>query len=174
MKCPFCGYANIQGEAECDKCGEDLTSFDGVKRPDRLEKSLTKDPISTLNTSDFARVTPDTPVKQVAEQLALSNRAILVMEGETLVAIVTERDVLFKFIGHHKSLEKTPVSEIMTRNPETLHPTDKLAVALNKMSIGGFRHIPICDQGVPKGVLGARDILSYLAEMFPQVVRESH
>ncbi len=168
MKCPFCGYQNIQGVDECDKCGEDLTAFDRSPRvKDRLEKSIAKNTLADLLTSEPAVVSPNTPIKIAIEHLAQENRSVLVVSEEKLVGIVTERDILFKVIHKIKDLEKTPVSLVMTPNPESLQSTDKIAYALNKMAIGGFRHIPIIDHGKKIRVVSVRDILAFLAEMFP-------
>ncbi len=171
MKCPFCGFNNLAGEDLCEHCGESLTNFEGARPRDRLEKSIVKDAIEKIETPGMATVAPNASVKEVVEQLARHNRCILVTEGDQLVGIVTERDVLFKFMGSAKNAETTPVSQIMTAKPETLEPSDKIALALNKMTIGGFRHIPITRQGVPQGVVSVRDVIGYLADMFPELTR---
>ena len=59
----------------------------------------------------------------------------------------------------------------MTRDPECLTPDDGIAYALNKMAVGGFRHIPLVDtQGSPQGIVAMRDIVEYLVDLFPQGV----
>ena len=59
----------------------------------------------------------------------------------------------------------------MTKNPETLPPTASVAFALNKMSVDGYRHIPITDdQGKAIGVLSVKDIVRFLVEFFPEAV----
>ncbi len=171
MNCPFCGNDNIQGIDECEQCGEDLTAFAGVKHRDKLEKSLHKDSIESVHYDPVETVGPNASVREAAEKLAQSNRCVLVIDQGNLVGIVTERDILFKFMGTGRDPEGTPVTEIMTSRPDTLGPSDKLAFALNKMAIGGFRHIPLLKDGKPLGAISVRDILGYLAEMFPKVVQ---
>ena len=170
MKCPFCGFDNLQGVDECEQCGEDLTAFGGAKPKDKLEKSLHKDRIEAVHYQQVEMVGPDASVRDVAEKLRHSNRCVLVMEADALIGIVTERDLLFKVIGTDKNLDTTTVREIMTPQPVTLSPSDKLAVALNKMAMGGYRHIPLIRDGHPIGAISVRDILGYLAEMFPKAV----
>ncbi|MCC7345346.1 MAG: CBS domain-containing protein [Deltaproteobacteria bacterium] len=170
MKCPFCNYENIAGSDDCEECGEDLTAFDGVRPTTRLEKSLVKDDLRKLPSSAPALVTPDTPLREVANHLGPGNRCVLVMDGEKLVGIVTERDLLFKVMNSGPSWESRPVSQILTPDPETLEYDDKIAYALHKMSLGGFRHIPILAGGRPERVVSVRDVLEYLAEMFPDAV----
>lgn len=170
MKCPFCGCENIAGSDDCEACGEDLTAFDGVRLTTRLEKSLAKDAIDSLRTSAPARVGLDTPLREVADHLAVENRNVLVMDGAELVGIVTERDLLFKAMGAGPEWEKMTASQVMTAKPECLQGTDKIAYALHKMALGGFRHIPVLHAGQPERVVSVRDVLEYLAEMFPDAV----
>ena len=62
-------------------------------------------------------------------------------------------------------------SSNMTREPETLGPDDPVAFALQRMSVGGFRHIPLVDgDGHPVGMLSVKDIVEFLVEQFPQAV----
>ena len=171
MNCPFCSYDNLQGMDECERCGEDLTAFDGNQPKGRLEKSLAKDPISSLHLPEVAMVDPAATVRKVAELLAATNRCVLVVDKQSLAGIVTERDLLFRFMGTGRDPGETPVADIMTPKPETLDQNDKLTVALNKMAIGGFRHIPLMRNGAPIGAVSVRDILEYLADMFPKEVR---
>jgi CBS domain-containing protein len=170
MKCPFCSEENIAGADDCESCGEDLTAFDGVRPKGRLEKSLAKDPLDSLKNTIPVLVGPNTPVREVADHLAMENRCVLVIEDGRLTGIVTERDILFKVMETGQDLDTLPVSRIMTPNPETLQLSDKIAYALHKMSIGGYRHIPILQGGRPERVVSGRDLLEYLAEMFPGVV----
>ncbi len=57
-----------------------------------------------------------------------------------------------------------PISQFMTSGPVTLETNDKIAYALHKMNLGGYRHIPILFQGKLAGVISIRDILRYLTE----------
>jgi len=52
----------------------------------------------------------------------------------------------------------------MTPEPVTLELNDKIAFALHKMHVGGYRHLPIMDGGKLVGVISIRDILSYVTE----------
>ena len=52
----------------------------------------------------------------------------------------------------------------MTHKPETLKATDKIAFALHKMDLGGYRHIPILSEGKVTGVISIRDILRYMTK----------
>jgi len=63
------------------------------------------------------------------------------------------------------------VDEFMTPDPEYLTPENPLAYALNKMHIGGFRHVPIVnDDRVPVGLIGITDIISTIADYFSREI----
>ena len=95
---------------------------------------------------------------------------LIVDEGQ-LVGVFTERDVLTKLVGTSIDIDRTPVEELMTRDPECLTLEDVIAYALNKMTIGGFRHVPLVDlHGRPTGVVAMRHIVEYLVDLFPRGV----
>ncbi|MFQ5675626.1 MAG: CBS domain-containing protein, partial [bacterium] len=61
---------------------------------------------------------------------------------------------------------KTQVKEVMTANPEYLFMDDEIAFALNRMHVGGFRHIPLVNlENTPQGVISVRDIAARLVEI---------
>jgi len=96
---------------------------------------------------------------------------VLVEDGGALVGILTERDILNKLVGTGYDPAATPVDGVMTRNPETLRPEDPIAFALQRMSVGGYRHIPLVDeQGHAVGVLSVKDVVDFLVEQFPREV----
>jgi len=97
--------------------------------------------------------------------------SVVITDEGKLAGIVTERDVLMKVAGKELSLLERPVSEIMTRRPESLRPDDVLLFLMNKMHVGGFRHVPIVDEeDRPKSVISMRDVLSFLLDHFGPVV----
>ena len=100
--------------------------------------------------------------------------AVLVVarsKGATrLVGIFSERDLLTKCIGK-PGFARIPIARVMTADPEALEAKDSLAYALNKMSVGRFRHIPIVDgNGKPTGTLSIRDVVDYVVELIPEEI----
>jgi CBS domain-containing protein len=85
---------------------------------------------------------------------------LLVTDGGRLVGIFTERDAVVKAAG--MKLEAFDVRDFMTRDPVVLRHDETIAVAINKMAVGGFRHIPIVDDGRPVGVVAARDVFRHI------------
>ena len=87
----------------------------------------------------------------------------LVVERGKLVGIFTEHDVLKKVNGGG-DLTAATVKELMSRNPETLHEEDSVAEALNKMSLGRYRHIPFKRADGTYAVASIRSVLKYIAQ----------
>ena len=85
--------------------------------------------------------------------------AIMVVEGGRLVGIFTERDALFRVIAEAREPRATRIAEVMTRNPQTIDPDKPLGHALHMMYEGGFRHVPVVENGRPLGMVSARDAL---------------
>jgi CBS domain-containing protein len=85
--------------------------------------------------------------------------AILVIKDGSLAGIFTERDALFRVIAEGRDPVKTRVAEVMTANPRTITPDRPFGHALHLMYEGGFRHVPVVDNGRPLGVVSARDAL---------------
>lgn len=87
-----------------------------------------------------------------------------------LAGILTERDVLNRVLAV-KGYGRLRLDKVMTKSPETLRPKDSLAYALNKMSVGRFRHVPLVDdRGAPVGMLSIRDIIDFVVEIIPEAV----
>ena len=93
---------------------------------------------------------------------------VLVVDDGALVGILTERDLLLRVDTPGSA---RPIREVMTPDPETLSPDDPIVYALNKMSVGGFRHVPLVDaDGHPVGVVSVKDVVDYIVDFFPNDV----
>ena len=92
---------------------------------------------------------------------------VLIVSERKLAGIFTERDLLLKVVGSVHDLDATSVDDFMTSAPEAMRSIDTIAFALNKMSLGGFRHIPVVDDtGTPVGIVSVKDIVDYIADFF--------
>ena len=85
--------------------------------------------------------------------------ALLVVDGSRLIGIFTERDALFRVIAAQRDPGSTRLAEVMTPQPQTMHPDEPFLKALRIMHKYGFRHLPVVEHGRPLGVVSARDAL---------------
>ena len=131
-----------------------------------------QDPISTLELSKPLTVEEGTNMHHALDVLQKKRQnCILVVKNDVLHGILTERDILLKVTGKGYDLDLVTVDEFMTPDPEYLTPENPLAYALNKMHIGGFRHVPIVnDDRVPVGLIGISDIISTIADYFSREI----
>ncbi len=94
--------------------------------------------------------------------------SVLVFAGERLCGILTERDVL-KAVA--QGAVAAPVEEWMTRDPETIEPSETLEHAAVLMLHGGFRHLPVADGERVVGILSMRDLVGLaVADQAPRGV----
>ena len=107
---------------------------------------------------DLLTVAPDVPLEEVAKRMVSRDvGAALVTEGDRLVGIVTERDILRAVArGVH---ERTVVADCMTSDPETMDPDESTEHAAVLMIHGGFRHLPITEGERVIGMLSIRDLM---------------
>jgi CBS domain-containing protein len=98
--------------------------------------------------------------------------AILVTEQGRLIGIFTERDALFRVIAPGRDAKSTHLSDVMTRNPQSIEPNKRFVHALHMMYEGGFRHVPVVNDGRPIGMISARDLLGPELEQFVDEVRQ--
>jgi CBS domain-containing protein len=88
--------------------------------------------------------------------------------------IFTERDCLMKVIGRGVDLETATVAQYMTRHPVCERAEASLAFAMNLMSNGGFRHIPIIDQdNVPIGIVSVKDLIDHMVKKMLAAINEA-
>ena len=92
--------------------------------------------------------------------------ATMVVQGDQLAGIFTERDALFRVVAPGLDGKTTLLAEVMTRNPQTLSPDDYFARALHLMHAGGFRHVPVVEDDRVVGMVSARDALGPELEGF--------
>jgi CBS domain-containing protein len=83
--------------------------------------------------------------------------AVVVMEGDAIAAILTERDVMKAVAAGQDG--RAPVADWMTRHPETIEPEDSTDHAASLMIHGGFRHLPVVVEGKVVGIVSIRDLM---------------
>lgn len=168
LVCPSCGHRNFPGEDRCAQCFDSLMQRDlpKPKTDDPFQQTMMTDPVSALLTGkDLLVASPSDAVEKAVEVLTRKRKdCVLIYEKKKLVGILSQRDLLKKASGGGADLKAVKVSQIMTPNPETVHPEDPIAFAVNKMAMGGFRHVPVVSKqdGSPLSIISIKDVLSYL------------
>ena len=100
------------------------------------------------------------PVGEAARLMKQHNvGAILVVEGDKLVGVFTERDALFRVVAEGRDANTTELGSVMTPNPRTIEADSVFTLALQMMYEGGFRNVPVVENGRPVGLVSARDAL---------------
>ena len=164
MICPACGYDNIAGDDECARCGTPLSNADQPAPHSTFEQRLVVGRLAGLASQAPVTVEGNIPVGQALDTMRSTGLdAVLVVDGQRLIGIFTERDALVKLAG--RSLAGISVEDVMTADPVVLRADDTVAVAINKMAVGGFRHIPLVEDGRPTGIVTARDVFHRIAEI---------
>ena len=132
-----------------------------ILRSEKLRYVMRKSPFT---------VSTGSPVREAIEGIrSRTTGYALVLSGNALAGIFTERDYLDKIADQDVSLDR-PVDEFMSKEPKILGPDDSVADALSLIVDGGYRHVPIVEQGEVQGVLSALDIVKYIAELYPTEV----
>ncbi len=115
--------------------------------------------VADVMTPSVLTVAPEaTLVETAAEMSARQVGAVLVLEDGKATGILTERDVL-RAVGEG-AVSSAKVSDWMTRNPETIEPSESTDMAATLMIHGGFRHLPVLEEGGKvAGIVSIRDLM---------------
>jgi CBS domain-containing protein len=162
--CPDCHHDNFEGEDSCENCGADLRTIDIPQPATDYRGRLLGEHLDDLGPAAPRMLEADADVTSAINVMHETGiDCVLVIEAGKLVGIFTDRDAVLKIAGQPS--RSRPIREVMTRDPVVLRHDDPIAVAIHKMAIGGFRHIPIVDGGgLPTGIVAARDVFRHIAE----------
>jgi CBS domain-containing protein len=164
LPCPYCDQDIIEGADTCDACGQPLTDTHLAVPATAVERALLADRVKLFQGRQPLVVRPNTTVREVL-RLLVDNRVgcVLIQDAGKTVGIFTERDALLKLADKAAELGDQPISEFMTSKVESLPPSAKIAFAVHRMNMGGYRHVPVVNnEGQTVGIFSVRDILSYL------------
>ena len=131
------------------------------------EWSRRRAPLSKIFTKGEAihSVAPDTPVSTCVRLMTDAKiGALIVMDGERLTGIFTERDALNKVLSGGLDPGSTRVSEVMTKEPYCIPPTTTVSDALKLITKQRFRHLPITENGKVLAVVSSGDLTHWLVQ----------
>ncbi len=152
---------------------EDEYSAGLVSEFRELQGALLNDTINTLVPSEPLCLGEATTVHEaVTRMLGARQPVVLVIAADgRLTGIFTERDLLTRVVGRDLDPRATRLGAVMTREPEALTPRARVCYAVNRMSVAGYRTIPLVDEaGRPIGIVTVHDFIKWLAHLFPEAV----
>ena len=115
---------------------------------------------------DVISVAPDKSLEQVSKTLAQNKiGAVLVMDGGTVVGILSERDIVRQIATHGAIALGQPASKCMTTNVVFGSENDSVDEVMEKMTQGRFRHIPVVDNNELRGLLSIGDVVKRKIEL---------
>jgi len=113
-----------------------------------------------IMTTDVFRTTREASVAETAKAMVKGRfGSALVMHGNALLGIFTERDVL-RAAASGENLTSSQVAKWMTSDPTTAEPDTDSEDAAQLMLSGGFRHLPVAEGAAVAGIVSLRDVLS--------------
>lgn len=119
--------------------------------------------------ADVFSITPDAPVIDAIRMMAERRvGALLVMEGQRLAGIISERDYARKIVLQGRSSKDTPVRDIMTAQVVTVNPSDSTEHCMELVTNSRIRHLPVLDGERVIGVLSIGDLVKAVIEMQQQ------
>jgi len=108
-------------------------------------------------------ISPTSTVFEAIQMMADKNvGALLVMEDERLVGIISERDYTRKVFLRGKSSKETRVEEIMSTNVSVTHPHEGVEECLRRMTDKRIRHLPVLDGDNVVGVISIGDLVKHV------------
>lgn len=117
---------------------------------------------------------PDTTVRAAAVAMAGQSVGAIMIVDETgrLIGLFTERDLLNRVVARGLDPETTLLASVMTDKLQTATPDKPLGHALHLMFEGGFRHVPVVEDGRPVGMVSARNALGLEIHQFEKELKE--
>lgn len=134
-------------------------------------QELAATPIRDLGHREPPRVRPETPLLEVVTLLKERGRGAVLIEDDTrlLIGIFTERDLMKRVDHDNHEWHGIEVGSVMTARPKTIKADEPVSTAIRRMRRGTFRHLPIVNNhGHAMGLVSIRDVLTHIAERYPQ------
>ena len=112
---------------------------------------------------DVLTVDPDTSVREAIEKMEdISAGTVVVMEGDAVVGMVSERDVIRKVVLQGHKIDKVKVRELMSTDLTTITPETSLDDCMQLITEKRIRHLPVLCNGSLCGIVSIGDVVKYL------------
>jgi CBS domain-containing protein len=115
------------------------------------------------------------PVAQAAQMMETHNIGIVaVLDGDQLVGVFSERDVVRRVLNRGRDPLQTPVGEAMTTNLVVAAPDEDYQTAMRKMDHANIRHLPVVEDGRMVSMLSIRDLMRVDTARLTEEIRYLH
>jgi CBS domain-containing protein len=129
------------------------------QRPEELPVSETIERVLRSKGADVLTIGPGATVGEAVRQMVDRNvGAVVVLDGDTLVGVLSERDVVRRLAVDPDVLSLT-VAEVMTSPVTTCEPSSTTDELMHTMTHGRFRHVPVVDGGRLVGIVSIGDVV---------------
>ncbi|MBW2314138.1 MAG: CBS domain-containing protein [Deltaproteobacteria bacterium] len=141
-----------------------------------FDASILKQPMSVLPQRSPLCFSREQFVSEAMHAMQKEHRGCVLVTDDggmesPLAGIFTERDVLYRIIDRGRNPATLPLQEVMTRSPDALLSNATVAFVLNRMAVGGFRHVPVVDENDhPVAIISVRDVVEFLVDHFPREI----
>lgn len=122
---------------------------------------------------DLITIDADESVQVAAERMRLLHvgSVIVVQNGDRVVGVITDRDIVCRVVAERVDPETTPVRDVMTEGVAVLRKTDSVDTAVHAMRTAGVRRLPVVDDdGVVAGIVTLDDLLVLLTAELGEAV----
>jgi CBS domain-containing protein len=116
-------------------------------------------------------IAPDTSVLRAVERMNECHiGSLVVCDGERPIGIFTERDVLVRVVARGLDPKKTPVGEVMTRDPIAIRPDVTVGEAMYVITERRCRHLPVVDDRGLRGLISIGDLTRWIVRDQEQTI----
>ena len=156
----------------------DESYFEGSQErsSEGFDAELLREPLSVLPVQRAITMPPHASVTEAMRAMQREHRGCVLITADgssdaKLLGIFTERDVLFRIVDKGRNPAALPLSDVMSADPDVLSIRAPVSYVLNRMAVGGYRHIPVVnDEHPPRCVISVRDVVTFLVDAFPREV----
>ena len=132
----------------------------------RIQKTISE----FIEGAEAPTVGPDATVQEaVAVMARCDTTCVLVVSDDELIGVFTGRDFLNRVAAKGRVPADTLIRSVMTPAPDTLSSSDCISYAIKIMAEGGFRHVPVVDDGRLRGLLSVKTVVEHLTELISEL-----
>ena len=159
-------------ERYVDEANEEYLISVSGKESWPISEAIFERPLTELKKRPWLVLDASEKIVNAARQMVSKGiGSCLATRDGVLVGILTERDLVNKMVNHPFNPRETTVEQLMVRDVVTVPASATVAYAIHEMASGGYRHLPILDPDRrPVGIVSVRDIVDYLAVIFPHKI----